>query len=62
MEIRYNEITSTLSNERKKFQLLNEERKIEEAQIMEELNDKNEKIERLTTELLELEQKYKIEL
>lgn len=53
---------NTLASERKKFQVLTEERRKEEGQIMEELDEKNEKIEKLTNELLELEQKYKNEM
>lgn len=62
IEIKCNEAVGSLSSERRKFQILTEERKIEETQIMQELGDKNERIQQLTEELLQLEGKYRDEM
>ncbi len=60
--MRYGELQSTLASERKKYQIISEERRIEENNLLQELGDKNYKIESLTEELIHLEDRYKQEL
>ena len=38
IEIKYDETAHNLNNERKKFQIISEERRLEEAEIMDEVN------------------------